>query len=132
MEALIGWIQANVYFLYHVMLSHCIKDEFYFQPRSMIQSGPCFLLQIFSHYHPCHKYFQLRILCNIICHNLRQLNFLDNFYPPDWDLFVLVDLGKYSMSNCCWSRQIWCRRMAPFSSLPTLHATRWIFLLVLW
>lgn len=46
---------------------------------------------------------------------------------------MFVYLGKYSMSDCCWSGQVWCRCMASFSSLPTLYTTRWVFLLlILW
>lgn len=48
-----------------------------------------------------------------------------------WDIHIsCVDfLGKYSMSDCCWSGQVWCRCMASFTSLPTLYTTRWLFFL---
>lgn len=34
-------------------------------------------------------------------------------------------IGQYSEPDCNWSRQLWCTRMAAFSSLPTVHSTRW-------
>ena len=39
---------------------------------------------------------------------------------------MLIDIGKYSEPDCCWSWQLWGTCMASFSSLPTLHSTRWI------